>query len=98
VCGSLGAGKNRPMRQDQYCQCDEGWTGINCNVCETDQACNALMPEGEGGVCYQRGDVVKDNYQMCDVTNVKIVEILDGKKPQVTFNCHKDDATCAFQC
>jgi ATP-binding cassette subfamily G (WHITE) protein 2 len=56
------------------------------------------MPEGEGGVCYQRGDVVKDNYQMCDVTNVKIVEILDGKKPQVTFNCHKDDATCAFQC
>lgn len=97
VCGSLADGKNRPMRAGSYCECDEGWTGINCNVCETNKACNALMPENEGGVCYQNGEVVKENYQMCDVTNVKIVEILDGKKPQVTFTC-KDDATCAFQC
>jgi hypothetical protein len=56
------------------------------------------MPEGEGGVCYRDGEVVKENYQMCDVTNRKIVEILDGKKPQVTFTCEKEDATCAFQC
>lgn len=56
------------------------------------------MPENEGGVCYQRGDVVKENHQMCDVTNVKIVEILEGKEPQVTFGCEKDAGTCAFQC
>jgi ATP-binding cassette subfamily G (WHITE) protein 2 len=56
------------------------------------------MPESEGGVCYRDAEVVKENYQMCDVTNVKIVEILEGKKPQVTFTCEKDDDTCAFQC
>jgi len=98
VCGSLGAGNNRPMRQDKYCECEEGWTGINCNVCTSNKACNAMMPEGEGGVCYQNGEVVKENYQMCDVTNVKIVDILEGKRPQVTFTCDAEDDTCAFQC
>src|SRR5436190_5786708 len=99
VCGSLGEGNNRPMRgQAPYCECDDGWTGINCNVCETDKACDALMPEGEGGVCYQNGDVVRQNHQVCDVTNIKIVEILDGRKPQATFTCNKEDSTCAFQC
>jgi len=56
------------------------------------------MPENTGGVCYQNGDVVNENYQMCDVTNVKIVEILDGKRPQVTFSCNAGDKTCDFQC
>lgn len=98
VCGSLADGKNRPMRPENSCQCDEGWTGINCNVCETNNACNALMPTGEGGVCYRDGEVVKENYQMCNVTNRKILEILDGKRPQATFSCNKRDSTCAFQC
>ena len=86
------------MRQGDYCECEEGWTGINCNVCQTNKACNALMPEGEGGVCYQNGEVVKTNYQMCDVTNRKIVEILDGRRPQATFTCNRDADTCDFQC
>jgi hypothetical protein len=86
------------MRQGDYCECEDGWTGINCNVCTNNKACNALMPEREGGVCYQNGEVVKTNYQMCDVTNRKIVEILDGRRPQVTFTCNRDDGTCDFQC
>jgi hypothetical protein len=98
VCGSLADGPNRPMRSGESCQCDEGWIGINCNVCNSNKACNALMPTKEGGVCYRDGEVVKENYQMCDVTNAQIVKILDGKKPQVTFTCEKEDATCAFQC
>lgn len=56
------------------------------------------MPEGEGGVCYRDGEVVKENYQICDVTNKKIVEMLDGKVSQATFTCEKEDDTCAFQC
>ena len=56
------------------------------------------VPDDGGAVCYQNGDVVKENYQMCDVTNKQIIEILKGKKPQVTFTCNRDDATCAFQC
>jgi hypothetical protein len=104
VCGSLADGKDRPMRQGDYCECEDGWTGINCNVCTTNQAFNALMPkpddggERSGGVCYQNGEVVKENYQMCDVTNKKIVDILEGKRPQVTFTCNAERETCDFQC
>lgn len=99
VCGSLARGKDRPMRLNKTaCDCDSGWSGINCNLCTTDQACNALMPEGEGGICYTNGDVVKNNYQMCDVTNRKIKDLLGKRKPQVTFTCSKDKAACQFQC
>jgi hypothetical protein len=86
------------MRTGDYCECEDGWTGINCNVCTKNKACNALMPESEGGVCYQNGEVVKENYQMCDLTNRKIVDILEGRKPQVTFTCNREDDTCDFQC
>ena len=55
-------------------------------------------PDDGGGVCYKNGEVVKQNYQMCDVTNIKIVEILDGRRPQVTFTCNAEDKTCDFQC
>lgn len=56
------------------------------------------VPEDGGGVCYQNGEVVKENYQMCDVTNKKIIEILGDRKPQVTFTCNKESAKCDFQC
>lgn len=55
------------------------------------------METGEDGVCYQMGEVVKNNFQMCDVTNHNILGILDGKIPQVTFTCEKDKAECDFQ-
>ncbi len=86
------------MRQGDYCECKEGWTGINCNVCTENKACNAMMPTKEGGVCYQNGEVVHENYQMCDVTNRNILKILDGRRPQVTFSCNAKHETCAFQC
>lgn len=102
MCGSLARGSDRPIR-DGTCDCDEGWTGINCNVCTNDQSCDALMPTKDGGICYSAGSTVKHHYQMCDVTNKKIVEILEGKVPQVTFDCKKNaegsaDETCDFQC
>ncbi|EFW15880.1 ABC transporter [Coccidioides posadasii str. Silveira] len=55
------------------------------------------MPEGEGGVCYKEPLVVKENYQICDVTNRKILDQLKEKKPQVTFSCTAKDHTCNFQ-
>ena len=99
LCGSLADGKNRaPRPEDQaQCECEEGWGGINCNVCVQDQACNALMPEGEGGVCYTAGRVVNENYQMCDVINKPILKQLDGQIPQVTFSCNNEEETCNFQ-
>ncbi|KAI0160619.1 hypothetical protein GGR57DRAFT_388693 [Xylariaceae sp. FL1272] len=97
TCGSLARGKDRPIRSGDTCNCDDGWTGINCNVCTENTACNALMETGEDGVCYQNGEVVKNNYQMCGVTNEKILSMLDGKVPQATFTCDKDTGFCDFQ-
>lgn len=101
TCGSLADGLNRGPRQDKYCDCKDGWEGINCNVCKSDDACNAMMPEGEGGVCYTQGLAVKENHQMCDVTNRKILDQLKERKPQVTFSCKEEDEgdkNCNFQC
>ncbi|KAI9171885.1 ABC transporter G family member [Paramyrothecium foliicola] len=97
LCGSLGRGQDRPMRSGDTCQCDEGWTGINCNVCTENKACDALMNNGTGGVCYQNGEVVKYNHQICDVTNEKIKILLKEQKAEVTFTCKEEQATCDFQ-
>ncbi|KAF8604728.1 hypothetical protein BDV93DRAFT_440195 [Ceratobasidium sp. AG-I] len=47
--------------------------------------------------CHKDGLTVQENFQMCDVTNRKIVDQLPGRPPQVTFSCSKEDETCAFQ-
>ena len=100
LCGSLADGNEREPRQEDQrsCDCKDGWEGINCNVCKNDQACDAMMPEGQGGICYKQGIVVKENYQMCDVTNQKILDQLKEQKPQVTFSCNAEHETCNFQC
>jgi hypothetical protein len=67
-------------------------------VCKSDDACNAMIPGAEGGVCYHGGIAVKENYQMCDVTNEGIVKQLKEKKPQVTFSCNAEREECTFQC
>ncbi|KAL8919828.1 MAG: hypothetical protein Q9208_006561 [Pyrenodesmia sp. 3 TL-2023] len=85
------------MREGDECECEEGWGGINCNVCETDSACDSLMPEGKDGICYKEGIVVKENHQMCDVTNRKILDMLKERKPQITFACNAKEETCNFQ-
>lgn len=97
LCGSLADGKDRTPREGDHCECEEGWEGINCNVCKTNQACNALMPEGEGGVCFD-GIAVKENYQMCDITNRKILDQLKDQIPQATFSCNAETEKCNFQC
>ncbi|KAK4152533.1 hypothetical protein C8A00DRAFT_16168 [Chaetomidium leptoderma] len=96
-CGSLARGPDRSVRQGKSCECDEGWTGINCNVCTSDRVCDALTGVGDGGVCYTGGEVVKQNHQMCDVTNRAIRDLLGTQVPQVTFSCDKEAGECDFQ-
>lgn len=100
LCGSLADGKDRAPRSGPSCDCRAGWEGINCNVCLSDVACNALMPDrdGGGGVCYKDGAVVRQNYQMCDITNRNILDQLKGQKPQATLSCNGETAECTFQC
>ncbi|KAK9315825.1 hypothetical protein V1524DRAFT_446740 [Lipomyces starkeyi] len=97
VCGSLARGRDRMPRTGHSCECDDGWEGLNCNVCMNDDACNAFMPDGTGGACYKGGMAVKENFQMCNVTNRKILDILGGKLPQVTFSCNSTAESCNFQ-
>ncbi|KAJ6104696.1 ABC transporter G family member [Penicillium sp. IBT 18751x] len=97
VCGSLADGENRAVRDGATCKCKDGWGGINCNVCQTDSACDAMMPEGKDGACYKQGVTVNQNFQMCDVINKPILDMLGGRKPQVTFSCDAADNSCNFQ-
>jgi len=101
LCGSLARKlEDRPLRKadEETCDCDEGWGGINCNVCKADDACDALMPEGKDGVCYKQGLVQKQNFQMCDITNRKILDTVKPQRPQATFSCKNETAECNFQC
>ncbi|KAK6462793.1 hypothetical protein DFJ63DRAFT_176107 [Scheffersomyces coipomensis] len=98
LCGSLSDGNlNRPVRDSNSCACKPGWGGINCNMCTEDNVCDAFMPEGLTGTCYKTGIIVNKFHEMCDVTNPKIISILDGKKPQATFSCNSTAETCDFQ-
>lgn len=56
------------------------------------------METGSGGVCYQNGELVKYNNQVCKVTNKKIADLLGQQKPEVTFTCKEEEKTCDFQC
>ncbi|CUS21012.1 LAQU0S02e03730g1_1 [Lachancea quebecensis] len=100
LCGALSKGNDdRPLRSNETrsCKCEPGWGGINCNICEEDYVCDPFMPEGLKGTCYKNGMIVNKFHQGCDVTNEKIVQILNGKKPQVTFSCSKSSEECNFQ-
>ncbi|PWN48384.1 hypothetical protein IE53DRAFT_200044 [Violaceomyces palustris] len=101
LCGSPADGIKRHPREGDDCQCSEGWSGLNCNVCQNSIACADMTMGGErlgeNGTCYTGGATVHQSFQECDVTNKKITDMLPDRKPQVTFSCEKDDATCNFQ-
>ena len=57
------------------------------------------MPVGQANyaVCYKDGLVVKENHQMCNITNRKILDQLKKEIPQVTFSCNDERKECSFQ-
>ncbi|ORZ31938.1 hypothetical protein BCR44DRAFT_62443 [Catenaria anguillulae PL171] len=96
LCGSLpDDNSRRPPRQPpaETCSCPDGWSGINCNVCSTDSVCNALMPPGLNGTCYASPIAVQSNHAKCDVTNPKILTLLQGQHPQVSLSCNATGGT-----
>ncbi|KAJ6262287.1 hypothetical protein Dda_3094 [Drechslerella dactyloides] len=111
-CGALSDGRERYLRpKGEECKCKDGWDGINCNLCTTDDACAPMMMDGITGKCYKGGLTVKENFQMCRVTNIpneemltyrvwvdkKIQDQLGDQIAEVTFSCNKDKETCNFQ-
>ncbi|KAK0550556.1 FAD-dependent urate hydroxylase [Tilletia horrida] len=104
LCGDPTKGNSarypRPSGENN-CKCSYGWAGLNCNTCQRDEACaNFVMGGealGEDGVCYTGGQTVRQSFQQCDVTNSRILEMLPGRPPQVTFSCARDTKECNFQ-
>ncbi|KAK5126799.1 hypothetical protein LTR85_009733 [Meristemomyces frigidus] len=45
----------------------------------------------------REGVVVNENFQMCDITNRKILQQLKTQKPQATFSCNAGREECNFQ-
>ena len=109
LCGGLNkTNELRPIRNDTFnndtytnqCDCDDGWEGINCNICNEDDVCRDFFDDDElkkGAVCNRNGIIVKKLYQGCDVTNPKIIQLLPKQKPQVSFHCDKSTEECFFQ-
>ncbi|KAF9021922.1 hypothetical protein BDZ89DRAFT_1071060 [Hymenopellis radicata] len=104
-CDSLADGDQRRLREDgKTCECKEGWGGINCNdrqrlywIPASGQIGSQDSEEIANMTCYDGGETVFNNHQMCDVTNRKIIDQLPGRPPQVTFSCEKQENTCSFQ-
>ncbi|KAI0955797.1 hypothetical protein AcV7_006368 [Taiwanofungus camphoratus] len=105
-CDSLADGEKRRQREDgKQCECKDGWGGVNCNVCKTDASCigfpiGGQVPEDGDEVdmtCFKGGETVFQNHQACNVTNVKILDMLPDRPPEVTFSCDKGLGTCQFQ-
>ncbi|KAJ3036219.1 hypothetical protein HDV00_002973 [Rhizophlyctis rosea] len=102
VCDSLATPDyRRPRAPDEHsCPCSGNWTGINCNICVSDEACGPLVPNVDPlnpPKCYSAVAAVKQNYLQCDVMNKNIVDVLEGKKPEITYSCNATAKTCNFQ-
>ena len=95
---------NRPIRPDnQKCNCDEGWMGVNCNglprinpVCTIDLACSEGQ-SNDNGTCNNSIIPVKQNYLECEVTNKAVVDLLKGRTPKTTLSCEKENSECHFE-
>ncbi|KAI9091704.1 hypothetical protein DFS34DRAFT_584408 [Phlyctochytrium arcticum] len=100
TCGSPADGLDRPLKKPgESCLCTNGWTGINCNVCMSQDACVGPVGglPGDPAVCISSVRAVNQNFLQCEITNKKIVEILNPRKPEITYSCNSLDSTCDFQ-
>ncbi|KAF8972288.1 hypothetical protein BDZ97DRAFT_1784054 [Flammula alnicola] len=96
----FGDGEHRRPRDDNgSCECKDGWDGINCN------AGGVIVddPNIEVGnmTCYKGGEAVFNNHKcvivLIGIPDRKIIDMLPGRPPQVTFSCDTTQQTCAFQ-
>ncbi|KAL2912287.1 FAD-dependent urate hydroxylase [Polyrhizophydium stewartii] len=81
------------------CVCPAGFGLNDCSqpFCQTDSACNPLVPGGQNGSCYNSMNPVFKNHVLCDVTNKAIVDALKERTPQLSLDCDKTSSTCDFQ-
>ncbi|KAJ1994546.1 (ABC) transporter [Coemansia spiralis] len=97
----LDEGK-RPAAKSGHChqdtECRPGWGGWNCNMCLTDTACDAIIPTGEGGRCYNGSQLITNVAGQCFVGNKGLSRYLpEGVTPKMTFSCDRPSTSCSAQ-
>ncbi|KAF9432002.1 hypothetical protein BGZ76_011422 [Entomortierella beljakovae] len=63
--------------------CDDGYSGINCNVCQNDNACTAASPrksffDDEKMVCNKKPNVFLNTYMNCAVRAPELLSLFPG--------------------
>ncbi|KAI9311577.1 hypothetical protein BX666DRAFT_1996467 [Dichotomocladium elegans] len=89
LCGSLYA-PDRPKRQGDQCACDDGWGGVNCNVCQNDQSC--VSTKGTNATCIKSAIGLKSMHAWCDTTNIPWID-----NTHVSLQCDWETHECIFQ-
>ncbi|KAJ2724653.1 (ABC) transporter [Coemansia sp. Benny D115] len=94
--GKRPAAKSGHCHQDKECR--PGWGGWNCNMCLTDSACDAVIPTGEGGRCYNGSELINTVMGQCYVGNTDLSRYLpEGVTPKMTFGCDRNSSSCSAQ-
>lgn len=90
LCGSLPVStEHRPLKQpDGPCECDAGFVGVNCNVCQEDKACSGLLPPGIDSKCYQGAVMRRRAFKSCGARLPPFYRrLLGGQATNATTEC-----------
>jgi len=72
-----------------YCHCDDGWGGIGCSICRTDDVCPASRPACDRSVMFSN-----DKAYECAVQDADMVEIIGDR---FRLSCQPNGTTCAIE-
>ncbi|KAI9608115.1 hypothetical protein H4Q26_005571 [Puccinia striiformis f. sp. tritici PST-130] len=108
VCGSLARGDERHVRQDNSTSCPATTAGLGSTVTYAKMikpnhpSARSIVTTPERSnkseaVCYKGGYTVKESFQMCNITNRKIVDMLPGRPPEGSLSCDMNKKSCQFQ-
>lgn len=90
LCNHLGAPNRKPPpKPNTPCTCDDGWAGINCNVCQNDLVCTKLpsLIGSPNVTCYRGGIIVHQLFRFCEANLGPFYDrILKGRKIFLTMD------------
>lgn len=92
MCGSLFGDNNRNLlgAGDSKCNCNRGWTGLNCNVCKEDATCYGPFGSGDKRtVCEKSGLMASQHFRSCAVLLPDFyANMLAGRRASASIACN----------
>lgn len=94
----------KPAADKQCNSCDAGFGGINCNVCQTPNACqarksshglstpNSLFGTNETLVCHKQPSAVRTTYIDCNVKQATVNGVYPGEMRMTLSKTYKPDS------